>query len=69
MAIGSLAMACLPSLVVCSSFQARWASAATTEGSNGNFLAFFLGFRFFLLWPSSAFLSAREAPASGLLAS
>ena len=61
-AIGSLAMACLPSRVVCSSFQASWASAARTEGSNGDFLAFFFGFRFFLLWPSSAFFSAGEAP-------
>ena len=66
-------MACLPSFVVCSSLQASWASVARTEGSNGSFLAFFLGFRFFLLWPSPAFFSAREAPsfciASGVLAS
>ena len=73
MAIGSLAMACLPSLVVCSSLQASWASAARTEGSNGNFLAFFFGFRFFLLWLSAAAFSLGKAPsfstASGVLAS
>ena len=66
-------MACLPSRVVCSSRQASWASAARTEGSSGNFLAFFLGFRFFLPWPSPALSSAGEEPsfsiASGVLAS